>query len=165
MSTATGQTTDMAESETVAALDEETSAALTLFNEYVAADRERTRREKQVKKAERAKDEAAARVKTLSERGGSPEEKQEAEAAYREASERWRHLRDGGTVDESRAETSADDDATADEAAPTGAGDAESPVEADATTAETDRTDDDAEDAAGEDTALPAAGPAGDEAE
>ena len=37
----------MAEIETAAAsLDDETTAALTLFNEYVDADRERTRREK-----------------------------------------------------------------------------------------------------------------------
>ena len=53
----------MAETDTAPSLDDETTAALTLFNEYVDADRERTRREKRVKKAERAKDEAAAAVR------------------------------------------------------------------------------------------------------
>ncbi|MGB1654168.1 MAG: hypothetical protein ACPHJY_07260, partial [Acidimicrobiales bacterium] len=84
----------MADSDTAPALDDETSAALTLFNEYVDADRERTRREKRIKKAERAKDEAAARVKKLS-NGGSAEERAEAEAAYRDASEAWKRIRDG----------------------------------------------------------------------
>ena len=51
------------------ALDDETAAALTLYNEYVQADRERTQREKRVKKAERAKDEAAAAVKKHGDRG------------------------------------------------------------------------------------------------
>ena len=89
----------MPESDTAPKLDEETTAALTLFNEYVEADRERTQREKRVKKAERAKDEAAAVVKKLNERG-SAEEKAEAEAAYREAADRWKKLRDGEEPDE-----------------------------------------------------------------
>lgn len=75
-------------------LDDETTAALTLFNEYVAADRERTAREKRLKKAERAKDEAAALVKQLSKKGASAE-RSEAEAAYRTAAEKWQALRDG----------------------------------------------------------------------
>ena len=75
-------------------LDDETTAALTLFNEYVAADRERTQREKRLKKAERAKDDAAALVKKLS-KGGSSKERSEAEAAYRAAAENWQGLRDG----------------------------------------------------------------------
>ena len=57
----------MAETDTAPSLDDETTAALTLFNEYVDADRERTRREKRVKKAERAKDEAAAELRRLKE--------------------------------------------------------------------------------------------------
>lgn len=131
----------MAETDTAPALDDETSAALTLFNEYVDADRERTRREKRIKKAERAKDEAAARVKKLAERG-SAEEKAEAEAAYREASEAWKRVRDGEEPDEPEAKA-----APADEAAP-----AEAPATTDDTAGEpeTDRTDDDAEDAAGD---------------
>ncbi len=75
-------------------LDDETTAALTLFNEYVAADRERTQREKRLKKAERAKDDAAALVKKLSE-GGSSTQRSEAEAAYRAAAEKWKAMRDG----------------------------------------------------------------------
>ncbi len=46
-------------------VDEETSAALTLFNEYVAASRERTARDKHLKKAERAKVEPAAGTRRL----------------------------------------------------------------------------------------------------
>ena len=75
-------------------LDDETTAALTLFNEYVAADRERTQREKRLRKAERAKDDAAALVKKLS-KGGSSKEWSEAEATYRAAAEKWKALRDG----------------------------------------------------------------------
>jgi len=145
MSESTGQTVAMAETETAASLDDETNAALTLFNEYVAADRERTRREKHVKKAERAKDEAAARVKKLAQ-SGSAEEKAEAEAAYREASEAWRRIRDGeesAAAEAPAAEETPAEDTPAEETAA-----AASPAE-DATT-ETDRTDDDAEDAAGE---------------
>lgn len=89
----------MPESDTAPKLDDETTAALTLFNEYVEADRERTQREKRIKKAERAKDDAAAKVKKLTERG-SAEEKAEAEQAYREAADRWKKLRDGEDPDE-----------------------------------------------------------------
>lgn len=84
----------MAETTTAPALDDETHAALTLYNEYVKADRERSQREKRVKKAERTKEEAAALVKKLS-ASGSAEEKAAADAAYREANDAWRKLRDG----------------------------------------------------------------------
>ena len=76
-------------------LDAETERALTLFNEYVVADRERARRERRVKKAERAKDDAAAAIKKLEEKGGSAEEKAAAETTYREALDMWKRLRDG----------------------------------------------------------------------
>ena len=84
----------MAETTTAPALDDETHAALTLYNEYVKADRERSQREKRVKKAERTKEEAAALVKKLS-ASGSAEEKAAADVAYREANDAWRKLRDG----------------------------------------------------------------------
>ena len=84
----------MAETTTAPALDDETHAALTLYNEYVKADRERSQREKHVKKAERTKEEAAALVKKLS-ASGSAEEKAAADVAYREANDAWRKLRDG----------------------------------------------------------------------
>lgn len=124
----------MAETDTAPALDDETSAALTLFNEYVDANRERTRREKRIKKAERAKDDAAALVKKLAS-GGSAEQKAEAEAAYREASEAWKRIRDGHEP-EAKAEPEAEVETPKPETAePDG---------------ETDRTDDDAEDTAGD---------------
>lgn len=105
----------MPETDTAPSLDDETTAALTLFNEYVEADRERTQREKRVKKAERAKDEAAALVKKRNERG-SAEERAEAEAAYRDAAERWRKLRDGEEPDEApSADASTSDTAEASE--------------------------------------------------
>jgi hypothetical protein len=85
----------MAETDTAPSLDDETTAALTLFNEYVDADRERTRREKRVKKAERAKDEAAAAVRKANE-SGSAKDKATAEAAYREAQDAFKKIRDGG---------------------------------------------------------------------
>ncbi|MCQ3806348.1 MAG: hypothetical protein OXB92_08010 [Acidimicrobiaceae bacterium] len=75
-------------------LDDETTAALTLFNEYVAADRERAQREQRLQKAQRAKDDAAVLVKKLS-KGGSSKELSEAEAAYRSAAEKWKALYDG----------------------------------------------------------------------
>ena len=122
----------MAETDTAPSLDDETTAALTLFNEYVDADRERTRREKRVKKAERAKDEAAAAVRKANE-SGSAEDKAAAEAAYREAQDAFKKIRDGeepeeapaaeATADEPAAddapanETSADEEAPADEPA------------------------------------------------
>ncbi|MEQ8841962.1 MAG: hypothetical protein RIB98_13355 [Acidimicrobiales bacterium] len=108
----------MPESETAPKLDDETTAALTLFNEYVQADRERTQREKRIKKAERAKDDAAAVVKKLGDRG-SAEEKAEAEKAYRDAADRWKKLRDGEEPDEAPAEDATPaDEATAAEDTP-----------------------------------------------
>ena len=120
----------MAETDSAPSLDDETTAALTLFNEYVDADRERTRREKRVKKAERAKDEAAAAVRKANE-SGSAEEKAAAEAAYREAQDAFKKIRDGEEPEEAPAAEAADDEAPADEPAMA-----------------TDRTDDDAEDTA-----------------
>ena len=120
----------MAETDTAPSLDDETTAALTLFNEYVDADRERTRREKRVKKAERTKDEAAAAVRKANE-SGSAEEKAAAEAAYREAQDAFKKIRDGEEPEEAPAAEAADDEAPADEPAMA-----------------TDRTDDDAEDTA-----------------
>ena len=89
----------MSDADTAPPLDDETTSALTLFNKYVEADRERTQREKRVKQAERAKDEAAATVKKLADRG-SAGERAEAEQAYRAAADRWKKLRDGEEPDE-----------------------------------------------------------------
>ncbi len=125
----------MAETKPAPALDDETAAALTLYNEYVKADRERTQREKRVKKAERAKEEAAAVVKKLSD-SGSAEEKAAADAAYREANDAWRKLRDGEEP-EPKAEE-----------APAAAEEPEPAKEAAAEEAPTDDDDGDGEDAA-----------------
>lgn len=76
-------------------LDDETAAALTRFNAYVEADRERQRREKALAKAERVKDEAAATVRNLNSSWASADEKAAAETAYREATDALKRLRDG----------------------------------------------------------------------
>lgn len=115
-------------------LDDETTAALTLFNEYVFADRDRTRREKRLRKAERAKDEAAAEVKKLSDRG-SAEEKAEAEASYREALEKWKALRDGKEPEPTTSPPPAESEAPDEPAATT-----DEPAEPEATTDEPDAT-------------------------
>ncbi len=94
------------------ALDDETTAALTLFNEYLAADRERQQRERRIAKAEKAKDEAAATLRALESRGVTGERRAEAEAAYREALETWKTLRDGGEPEP----TDRPDDAPTDQA-------------------------------------------------
>jgi small subunit ribosomal protein S16 len=105
----------MPDSDTAPALDDETTAALTLFNEYVEADRERTQREKKIKKAERTKDDAAAALKKLSDRA-SAEDKAEAEEAYRVAADRWKKLRGGEDPDEGAAEEAPAEEAPAEEA-------------------------------------------------
>ena len=112
----------MAETTTAPALDDETHAALTLYNEYVKADRERSQREKRVKKAERTKEEAAALVKKLS-ASGSAEEKAAADAAYREANDAWRKLRDGEESEPAAAEEAPSEEAPAEVAEATPADD------------------------------------------
>ena len=67
-------------------VDDETRAALLLFNERVEANAAKERGTKRVAKAQRAKDEAAAVVRKLAENpGASAEEKAEAETAYKAA--------------------------------------------------------------------------------
>ena len=90
----------MAETPSASPLDDETAAALTRFNAYVEADRERQQREKALAKAERAKDEAAAAVRNLDSSRASAEEKAAAEAAYREAADALKRLRDGTGEDQ-----------------------------------------------------------------
>ena len=121
----------MAETDTAPSLDDETTAALTLFNEYVDADRERTRREKRVKKAERAKDEAAAAVRKANESGSAEERPR---PRLRTAKRRMRSRRSATVRNPKRPAAAAE--SLADEAP------ADEPAMA------TDRTDDDAEDAA-----------------
>ena len=76
-------------------LDDETAAALTLYNTYLVADREQQAHERAIKKAEKAKDEAAAAVRKLNDRKAPAARTAEAEATYREAVEALRRLREG----------------------------------------------------------------------
>ncbi len=85
-------------------LDEETAAALTLYNTYLVADRAQQAHERALRKAERAKDEAAAAVRELNESKAPAAETAKAETKYREAVEALRHLRDGETADASDGE-------------------------------------------------------------
>ena len=85
----------MAEAPAAPPLDDETAAALTRFNAYVEADRDRRRHEQALAKAERVKDEAAAAVRNLNSGQASADERAAAEAAYREAADALKRLRDG----------------------------------------------------------------------
>ena len=76
-------------------LDDETAAALTLYNTYLIADREQRAHERALKKAEKAKDEAAAAVRKLNDRNAPAAKMAEAEKRYREAAETLQRLRDG----------------------------------------------------------------------
>ena len=105
----------MAEVPAAPPLDDETAAALTRFNAYVEADRERQRRERALAKAERVKDEAAAAVRNLNSGQTSSDEKAAAEAAYREAADALKRLRDGTGQTEPADAESPKDEAEADE--------------------------------------------------
>ncbi len=105
-------------------MDTETASALTLYNTYVTADREQQAHERAVRKAERAKDEAAAVVRKLRERKTPSNETADAEAKYRQAVDALRRVRDGETAamaeasDQEAVETAETaDQATTDEAA------------------------------------------------
>ena len=91
-------------------LDDETAAALTLYNTYLAADRALQAHERALKKAEKAKDEAAAAVRKLNDRKAPAAETAEAEATYRGAVEALQRLRAGTT-----APASGDEDTTTQE--------------------------------------------------
>ena len=95
-------------------MDEETAAALTLYNTYLVADREQQAHERALKKAEKAKDEAAAAVRRLNEQKASASETAAAEAAYREAAEVLRRLRDGNQAAPQDASDEAEDEAAED---------------------------------------------------
>ena len=100
-------------------LDDETAAALTLYNTYLIADREQREHERAVRKAEKAKDEAAAAIRKLNERKASAAETAEAEAAYRETLAALQSLRDGDATTSQHTEASDDgdtDDTEADDA-------------------------------------------------
>ena len=95
----------------VPTLDDETAAALTLFNTYLVAHREQQAHERALKKAEKAKDEAAAAVRELNDKKASASETAAAEAAYREAADALRRLRDGDQAAPQDASDEAEDEA------------------------------------------------------
>lgn len=120
-------------------LDDETAAALTLYNTYLIADREQRAHERALKKAAKAKDEAAAAVRKLNDRKAPAAEMAEAETKYREAAEALQHLRDGEAAEEAAPEDDdSDEDDTAattdsdEDAAEDSASDEETPTEEDA---------------------------------
>lgn len=74
-------------------VDDETRAALLLFNERIAEARADERAAKRVAKAEREKDEAAGRVRSLgNDSSATAEEKAEAESAYKAAVEDFNRI-------------------------------------------------------------------------
>ena len=95
-------------------LDDETAAALTLFNTYLVAHREQQAHERALKKAEKAKDEAAAAVRKLNDKKASSSETAAAEAAYREAADALRRLRDGDQAAPQDASDEAEDEVAED---------------------------------------------------
>ncbi len=75
-------------------VDDETRAALLLFNERVEASAAEERAAKRVAKAERAKDEAAAVVRKLADNpNASAEDKAEAETAYKAAVDNFQAIK------------------------------------------------------------------------
>ena len=80
-------------------IDEETAAALTLYNTYLVADREQRAHEQAIRKAERVKSEAATTVRKLNNRKTSSADLTAAETKYREAVEALNQLRgDSGST-------------------------------------------------------------------
>ncbi len=133
-------------------LDDETAAALTLYNAYLVADREQQAHERALKKAEKAKDDAAAAVRKLNDRKAPAAETAEAEARYREAAEALQCLRGGDTAAPDAGDDNTEDD-TSESAAEDAAGDEDTAGEQ-AEDAATENTDDAAtEDTPPEDTA------------
>ena len=90
-------------------LDDETAAALTLYNTYLAADRGQQAHERALRKAEKAKDDAAATVREFNRRKAPTAETAEAEAKYRETVEALRRLRDGDAPANAKPEQAAQD--------------------------------------------------------
>ena len=121
-------------------LDEETAAALTLYNTYLVADREQQAHERALKKAVKAKDDAAAAVRKLNSRKAPAAETAEAEAKYRDAVEALRRLQDGDTSTRQAADEKADE---ADDTEDTDDTDAEEADEGDVDVAVDEKADDD----------------------
>lgn len=106
-------------------LDAETEAELVKFNVYLAAQQDLEARERRVRKAEQAKQDAAARVRQLADDPkATKEQREEAEQAYKEAVAKLRAIRDGADaaeedtpIDDSATDESVVDESAVDEAA------------------------------------------------
>jgi hypothetical protein len=80
------------------AVDDETAAALALFNARLAEQAERERAQRRIDKAQRAKDDAAARVRALeNDTKATAEQRTEAAAAYKAALEALERAKRGET--------------------------------------------------------------------
>ncbi len=96
-------------------VDDETRAALLLFNERLEASAAADRAAKRIAKAERAKTEAAAAVRKVGDNpNASAEEKAEAEARYKEAVDAFNTIRDNPDAEMPKATQPEDAGAEAD---------------------------------------------------
>ena len=148
-------------------LDDETAAALTLYNTYLVADREQQAHERALKKAEKAKDDAAAAVRKLNDRKAPAAKTAEAETKYREAVEALQRLR-GGDTPAPDAESENTEEETEDDATKSGVEDADDADDDEDTASEDTPPEDTASEnneEAGEDTASENTEEAGEQAE
>ena len=125
-------------------IDDDTQKALLLFNRRSeAADAAKTA-ERNLEKATKAKDEAAAALKQV--QGGGAEAVSAAEAEWRSAVDTWQRLRDGEELPEEAPadEETPTDDAPADEDAPVDEAPAEEDTPTDDAPAEEDAPVDEA---------------------
>ncbi|MCX7620483.1 MAG: hypothetical protein N2037_06520 [Acidimicrobiales bacterium] len=91
-------------------LDPETEAELVKFNAYFAAQQELEAHERRVRKAERAKDEAAARLREIvADPKATREQREEAERAYKEALAKLQAVRGGSDGASEQATSGADE--------------------------------------------------------
>jgi len=132
-------------------LDDETAAALTLYNTYLVADREQQAHERALKKAEKAKDDAAAAVRKLNDRKAPAAETAKAEARYREAAEALQRLRGGDTAAPDAEDDDSGDDTAAESSTEDAANDKDTAGEQ-AESAAPEDTGEQAEDTTSEDT-------------
>lgn len=101
-------------------LDDETRNALILFNARLAAQEAAERDKRRVDKAAKAKDDAAANVRSLEANPkATADEKAAAQTAYLAALDAWNRAKSGEApaADEPSADESATDETTADEPA------------------------------------------------
>lgn len=119
-------------------VDDETRAALLLFNERVEATAAAERGKKKIAKAERAKDEAAKEVRRVNDNpDATAEQKAEAEAKYKEASDHFQVVQANPLANEPKkpapqTEEAGDalaDEASSEDAATNAAADEDAPAE------------------------------------